>query len=155
MNPFPRFAAQRGSAFVTVMMFTCVMFILSASLIRWSLTERRLNLRNASWLEARNAAEAVAEYGFAQVVTAYNANATPPTFTPGSTNALSLPLSTFFSGGNVVTGAWNATTNPRGIELIGGTAASVPSSGSLYFVDPKNPDNQFDTLVGQYVYRRD
>ncbi len=146
---------RRGSAFVTVMMFTCVMFILSASLIKWSLTERRLNMRNASWLEARNGAEAVAEYGFAQIVTQFNANATPPTFDPTTTNALSRPSDSFFSGGNVVTGAYDASSNPYGIELIGGTAASVPSSGALYFVDPKNPDNQYDTLVGQYVYRRD
>ena len=52
---------QRGSALVTVIIFSCVLLALVASVMQWSLTERRLNSRNASWLEARNAAEAAAE----------------------------------------------------------------------------------------------
>ncbi len=157
MNPSLSFSSsrrgQRGSAFVTVMMFTCVLFILVGSIIKWSVTERRLNMRTAYWLEARNAAEAVAEYGFAQIVTQFNSYATPPTFDPGGSNALVRPPTTFFSS-HVNTAAYS-TSNPNGMELIGGTLSTIPSSGGLFFVDPSNPDNQMDTLRGQRVYRRD
>ena len=61
---------QRGSALVTVIIFSCVLLTLVASVMQWSLTERRLNSRNGSWLEARNAAEAAAEYACYQVAQA-------------------------------------------------------------------------------------
>src|SRR3954469_12095191 len=137
----------RGSAFVTVMMFTCVLLILTGSLINWSVSERRLNMRNAYWLEAGNASEAVAEFGCAQIVTKYNSFSTPPSLIPTGTNALQAPT-TFLVGGHVVTSNWTAG-NPTGIEIIGGTAGVVPTTGALYYVDPNNPDNQFDTLKGQ------
>lgn len=56
-------ARQRGSALITVLIFSFVLLTLVASVMQWSVSERRLNTRSASWLEARNAAEAVAEYG--------------------------------------------------------------------------------------------
>lgn len=145
---------RRGSAFVTVMIFVIILFGLSASILSWSLTESRLNRRNAYWLEARNGAEAVAEFGFSQIVNQFNSYATPPTFDPGGANALVPPPDTFFENGSVRTGAYSAT-NPYGIELIGGTLVTIPASGALFFVDPSDPANQFDTLKGQYVYRRD
>lgn len=149
---FPR---SRGSAFICVIIFVAILGLLASSIIKWSLTERRLNMRNAYWLEARNASEATAEYGFSQIVTNFNSYSTPPTFSPSGSNPLVLPPSSFFSGGNVVSSAYNASTNPNGIELIGGTLASVPTSGSLYYIDPNNPDNKNDTLAGQWVFRRD
>jgi Tfp pilus assembly protein PilX len=148
-------ARIRGSAFVTVIMFTTVMFLLAGSIIRWSLTERRLNGRNASWLEARNGAEAVAEYGFAQIVTQFNSYATPPSFNPSGSTPLTLPASSFFAGGNLTATTYAPSTNPYGLELVGGTLSTVPTSGALYFVDPLNPDNVRDTLAGQWVFRRD
>ncbi|QYM79555.1 hypothetical protein K0B96_02760 [Horticoccus luteus] len=152
-SPFPRHP-RRGSAFVTVMIFVIILFGLSASILSWSLTESRLNRRNSYWLEARNAAEAVAEFGFSQIVNQFNSFATPPTFDPGGANALVLPPDSFFRSGSVRTGTYSAT-NPNGLELVGGVLVTIPSSGALFFVDPNNPDNQFDTLKGQYVYRRD
>lgn len=157
MNPATSLSkprARRGSAFITVIMFVCVMFILCASILSWSLTERRLNMRNAYWLEARYSAEALAEYGFSQVVTAYNSYANPQSFDPGGSTPLVLPPTSFFSGGHVTTSAYSSS-NAYGMELMASQPTNVPSTGSLYYVDPNNPDNQFDTLKGQYVYRRD
>lgn len=147
-------ARQHGGAFITVMMFTMVMFLLAGSILGWSLTERRLNNRAAVWLEARNAAEAAAEYGFAQIVSQFNSYATPPSFTPGGSNALVAPPAAFFSGGHVNTAAYS-TSNPTGIELIAGGITTVPSTGSLFFVDPANPDNARDTMINKWVFRRD
>lgn len=149
-----RLRRVRGSAFITVMLFTFILFMLVGSIITWSLNERRLNMRHAYWLEARNAAEAVAEYGFSQIVTRFDSYASPPSLNPAGSTPLTLPSASFFSGGNVTTSAYSSS-NPKGLELIGGTYATVPSTGALYYIDPNNPDNQNDTLKGQYVYRRD
>jgi hypothetical protein len=155
-NPTTVFARrERGSAFVTTMIFLLLLIGLMATLLRWSLSERSLNVRNTAWLEARNSAEALAEYGFAQIVTRYNQYATPPTFDPATSTKLQLPPSSFFAGGTINTAAYNATSNPTGLELIAGTYANVPSVGGLYFVDPADPNNSADPLKGQWVYRRD
>lgn len=137
--------SERGSAFITVLLFTFLILTLVATLLKWSLSERSLNSRASYWLEARNAAEAVAEYGFSQVSTQFSRYASPPSFSPTGSAPLSLPPSSYFSGGNVTT---------TSLELIGGPVTNVPSSG-LYFIDPSDPNNSFDPLKGQYVYRRD
>src|SRR4051812_23354413 len=95
-SSFPRHR-QRGGALITVMMIIMVMFLLGGSILKWSLTERRLNMRAAAWLEARNAAEAAAEYGFSQILTQFDSFATPPTFDPGGANALAIPPASFFA----------------------------------------------------------
>ena len=154
LHPFPFTAGRsRGSAFVTVLLFTFLLLTLVASILTWSLSERRLNVRASYWLEARNAAEALAEYGFSQIATQFSSQANPPTFDPGGSNPLLKPpthtpmvAGDFFFGGNV---------DPTSIELIGGTAQSVPSSGALFLIDSTDPNNTNDTLKGQYVYRRD
>jgi len=43
------------------------LMMIIASILGYSLSERRLNYREAMRLEARNAREAMAEYGMAQV----------------------------------------------------------------------------------------
>jgi len=145
---------SRGSAFITALLFTFMLTTIVAAIIKWSLTERRLNQRNAYWLEARNAAEAVAEYGFSQIATEFSSLASPPSFDPAGATPLAVPPASYFTGGNVDTTPW-ATTHTTGLQVIGGTAAAVPTSGSLYYIDPSDPNNRLDPLKGQWVYRRD
>lgn len=138
---------RRASAMVTVLLFSSMLIILTGSVIRWSLTERRLNSRGGYWLEARNAAEAVAEHGCYQVAQAFNTRMNP-TFTSGGTSPISFPSSlatSFFTGSHVDTSS---------IDLRAGTVTPVPSAG-LYFIDPLDANNKYDPLVGRYVYRRD
>lgn len=144
---------RRGSAFVTVLLFTFLLLTLVASILNWSLSERRLNIRASYWMEARNAAEAVAEYGFAQIVTQFNTQANPPSFNPSGATPLVLPpthspmVSTdFFYGSHV---------DPTSLELIAGVTQKVPSSGGLYLIDSTDVNNTDDPLKGQYVYRQD
>jgi hypothetical protein len=136
------------------MIFTVILFLLAGSILGWSLTERRLNMRHAYLLEAHNAAEAVAEYGASQIVSRFNSYAIPPSMNPAGSTPLVLPPSSFFAGSNVVTSAYSSS-NPNGMELIGGSYVTIPSSGSLYYFDPNSPENENETLKGQYVYRRD
>ncbi len=144
----------RGSAFVTVLLFSFLMLALVETILQWSLNERRMNMRTSYFLEARNAAEALAEYGFSQISTQFSSHASPPTFDPQGSSPLAQPPTSFFSGGDVDTATYSSS-HPAGMELIGGTATSVPASGALYYVDPNDPNNANDTLKGQYVYRRD
>jgi hypothetical protein len=144
----------RGSAFITVLLYSFLLLALVATILQWSLHERRMNTRASYLVEARNAAEALAEYGFSQIATQFNSHASPPTFDPQGSSPLTLPPASFFTGSNVDTASYSSS-HPAGMELIGGTAVSVPSSGALYYVDPNDPNNANDTLKGQYVYRRD
>ncbi|OIQ90011.1 hypothetical protein GALL_281010 [mine drainage metagenome] len=145
--------SNRGSALVTVIILAGVMIILAGAALNWSLTERRLNNRSAYWLEARSAAEALAEYGFAQVRDQFDAQATPPTFKPGSGNELALPPTTFFSGSRVDTNTYSST-HLHGLELIGGPANTVPTT-SMFYIDPSDPANEYDPMKGLWIVRRD
>ncbi len=146
--PLPR--RQRGSALITVLLFSFVLLTLAGSVMQWSLSERRLNSRSACWLEARNAAEAVAEYGCYQVAQAFSTKMNP-TFSGNSSVSIGFPSSlssTYFSS---TTGSHVDTST---LELKAGTVTRVPAT-SLYYVDPNDPNNRYDPLVGRYVYRRD
>jgi hypothetical protein len=145
---------QRGSAFITVAIFTTILLLVAASIITWSTSERRLNSRNGYWLEARNAAEAVAEYGFSQVRNEFASEGTPPSFNPTLSTALVLPPLSFFTNSDIDTNT-NSSTDPTSLQLVGGTIQDVPASGALYYVDPNNPANNTDPLKGQWVFRRD
>ena len=71
MNPprpsLPSPLRPRGSALITVLLFTFIISLLVGSILTWSITERRLNTRTVHWIESRNAAESLCEYGAAQV----------------------------------------------------------------------------------------
>ena len=140
---------RRGSALVGAIIFSAVAILLAGSIINWSLTERRLNIRNAQLIESRNAAEALAEYGFSQIRRKFETRSTF-NLKPGGPDALQLPPSAFWSGGNVSIATGD-------IELIGGTITPVSSgtTGSYYFVDPANANNANDPLRGRWVWRRD
>lgn len=136
--------SNRGSALLSVVVFTTIALFLVASLIGWSTTERRMNYRNALRLEARNAAEALAEYGFSQIRQKLETRSTV-NLDPDGTDALVMPPSSFWSGSNV-----DVSVN----ELVGGTLQQVPSSGDYYY-NPGDPNNEADPLKGKYIYRRD
>src|SRR5664280_2020087 len=149
MNPLlssSRPHRSRGSALITVLLYIFILSMLVASVLGGSLTERRLTMRATSWLDARNAAEAVAEYVFSQIASQFSSHANPPSFDPGGSTPLALPPASFFTGSHVDTSS---------LEVIGGAANPLPFGGGLYFVDPGDPNNAGETLKGQYVYRRD
>lgn len=135
-------------------LFTMVCALLAFSVLRWSMTERRLNSRSARWLAVRNAAEGVAEYGFSEVRNDFDTKSTPGSYKPGLANALNLPNASVFAGSSVVTGALS-TSNPNGMELIAGPVMQIPNTGATYFVDPNDYANQFDPLKGKFVFRQD
>jgi hypothetical protein len=154
MNHSLRPNSSRGSAIAVTIIFIMVCALLAFAVLRWSVTERKLNQRGVLWLAARNAAEGVAEYGFSQVRNDFETNSSPGSYKPGQPNALNLPNASVFAGTSVVTGALS-NANPNGMELIAGPITKVPSGSSTYWVDPNDYANQFDPMKGRFVYRRD
>jgi hypothetical protein len=148
--PPSRSAARRprGGVLVSVVILTAVILVIAGSVLRLSLTERRLTIRSALVLESRNAAEAIAEYGFSQIRQKFETRSTF-SLSPAGSDALRPPPVSFWQNSNVA-------TSTADYELIGGTIAPIVSgSSSYYFVDPNNPNNRHDPLRGKWVWRRD
>ena len=156
---------KSGSAFITVILFTFMLALLIGSILTWSRNERLLTVRAAHWLEARNAAEALAEYGFAEVRQQFTGHSTTPTFDPAGTGvnnyAITLPPGSTTSAANSF---WDrtgghvdlSTTSANKLELIAGPPLKLPTgANTYYYVDPAVVDNQNDKLVNQYVKRYD
>jgi len=59
--------AKRGSAIATTVLIIAVLSSAMAALLKFSVTERRINYRHQLRTQASNTAEAVVEYGFAQL----------------------------------------------------------------------------------------
>ncbi len=148
-SPAPH-RSSRGSGIALSLIFAGVTAALLASMLRWVLTEASLNQRSLYRLEARNAAEAVAEYGMCQVryrmenTSTFLANA----FTPSGANAITAPDTSIFSGTHVTT---------TSVRLVGGNIANVVSGSSttLYYMDANDPNNINDPLKGKWIFRRD
>ena len=58
---------RQGVALITTLMICAMLMVIVGSILAWLVTERRLSYRTAALVEARNAAEGIAEFGFAQV----------------------------------------------------------------------------------------
>ncbi|MCX6953735.1 MAG: hypothetical protein NTV51_16410, partial [Verrucomicrobia bacterium] len=150
-STFPS-ASRRGSALVTVMMLSFALILIVTTILGYSLNERRLNHREAMRLEARNAAEALSEYGLAQVrqLMETRSNFTPTRFTSDEGQIVK-PGPGFWGGSNV--------TLARGSEpelIIGLIAPKINQSGTdLYYFDPADPNNEFEPLKGLYAFRFD
>jgi hypothetical protein len=143
MNPYFK---TRGSVMLSIIIFSSVMLLLVASLLSWGISERRLNIRSQLRLEARNAAEALAEYGFSQIRQKFETRSTF-SLKPGGTDELQKPPAPFWTGSNV-----DVASN----DLIGGTIETITTPGSsYYFVDPADENNKDDPLKGKFVFRRD
>lgn len=134
---------KRGSVLLLATIFTAVLSVMVVSLLKYAVTEMRLNKSAINYLEASNAAESIAEYGFAQLQsrwesqTNFNSNElrTSPLSFPSTAEA-------FYAGTHVIY---------DDLELIGGT---VPP-GEWVYLDPSDPSNQSDPLAGRRVFQRD
>ncbi|MBS0632460.1 MAG: hypothetical protein JSS11_11130 [Verrucomicrobia bacterium] len=150
LSPLTR---RRGSALVTVLMVSLGLVMIIASVIGYSLTERRLNYREGMRLEARNAAEAISDYGLAQVrqLMETRSDFSPTRFTSNEGQIVK-PSSDFWTGSKVVTSGADAP------ELLIGLVAPVVSSNvssTLYYFDPADPNNEYEPLRGRYAFRFD
>lgn len=160
MSTFRR-SDRRGSAFVTTLVFCLILLALVASVLRYAVSERRTNNRAKLLLEARAAAEAISEYGIAQVkkILEANRNFTDSTwssadeslFVTGGSYAgqIAMPPTDWWGGGHIVT----TGTSEQPLMHVGKILQTA--GGGLYFIDPTNPDNDSDPLKGKKAFRYD
>ncbi|MBX3750400.1 MAG: hypothetical protein KF897_09950 [Opitutaceae bacterium] len=123
--------SERGSALLTVVLLTAVMAILTASMLSYTLTERRGNERNRLILRAKNTAENISLYAAEQISAKLyrTRSSSPMAFMTGS-NQVHLPPA------SVLDSAFTSATN--GMEV----RAGLVSATGLTFINPAtNPGN--------------
>jgi Tfp pilus assembly protein PilX len=136
----------RGSIILIVLIFTTIIGILAGSLLAYSISERRLNQRTQLRYESKNAAEAVLEYGAAELVVRFRSDLNFATdqlkSTPVATHTGR--AATLFA--NPAGQLWT-NVDPASVNLW----VSQTSESGRRYVDPNNPENDFDPLRGQNV----
>ena len=130
------FKQRRGSALVTVVFLTAMMAILTASMLRYTITERRGNERNRVILRAKNMSESISVYAAEQITTKlYRLRSTNPIAFLTGTNEIKLPPASVLQ-------AADATYDGSGSAME--VRAGLTGSTGLLFInpatDPSNPN---------------
>ncbi len=143
MNPGRQ---TQGSIILIVLIFTSVIGILAGSLLSYSMSERRLNQRTQLRYESKNAVEGVLEYGAAELVVRFRSDLNFATnqlvATPVTTHTNRAATLYANSGGQL----WSNVD----ADSIGLWVSQMSEAGRRY-VDPNNPENDYDPLRGQNV----
>ena len=141
-SAFPK--SKRASAMMPVLIVCSVVLMVLSSSLHRGVTEKGINHRHLLRHEAKNAAESICEYGFAELVRRFTKQTSFPVdeLKPDN-NPLGIPLtfSTFFG---------NTSVNLSYSEVHGG---QIPG-GHWEFVNPNDPANAFDPLKGRRVFAR-
>jgi len=139
------FQANRGYALATVLIFSVVLSLTAAALLKYSGSEFRLNQRNNLRFQAKNGAEAMLEYGASEIMMRLQKNLN---FSNGE--LASNPLTT------------GATRKATLYPSTAGSYNNVPAAGLSFwvsqytepttrYIDPADPGNAYDPLRGQFA----
>ncbi len=137
---------KRGSVIAIAIIFTSVIGLVAGSLLTYTMSERRLNQRSLLRYESKNAAEALLEYASSELSVRMQADVsfsitsltTTPLVTHTNRFATLFADPTSVNWTNVDTASvamWVSQTGEQGRR----------------YVDPNNPENDFDPLRGQWV----
>jgi hypothetical protein len=128
-----------------VLILTAGVSLVLGSVLNLSITEKKNNTRHILQQQAKNAAESMVEYGFADLMNRFrtesavglvqNSLAADPVTIPAS-------AATFYSGSEV---------DLSQCELVVG---EVPDSAVEVYIDPTDPSNEYDPLKGKRAYVR-
>ncbi|MGB0369730.1 MAG: hypothetical protein ACPGN3_00165 [Opitutales bacterium] len=179
-TPQPLRDRRTGSTVLTVVMITTAIGLVVASLFNYTVTEQRLNYAAESNLIAKQASEAAAEYGFAQLKERFDnqwsfatdelkPSNNPLELTDDFYNTYSKGTAGPASGMTLTLGDENsnrwgtyelivpeggfdetATWGSQDLELIGG----VVETTGWTTVDPNVPGNENDPMKGNQVFER-
>lgn len=131
----------RGSALLTVVMLTAFFAILTASMLNYTLTERRGNERNRLILRTKNASENISSYAAEQITTKlYRLRSASPIAFIGGRNQVALPPSNILGAAD--------PTYTRGSSRME-VYAGLTSSTGLRFINPAT--NPADANAGLQV----
>lgn len=134
MKPTPPVLQKnRGSALLTVVMLTAMMAILTASMLNYTMSERRGNERNRLILRAKNAAENISTYGAEQITTKlYRLRSASPMAFIGGTNQVALAPESVLQAADA-----NYASGAGTMEVYAGLTAST----GLQYIDPATAPN--------------
>lgn len=157
----------KGVSIGIVIIMVVVVGLIVESVFKLTVGTSRTQQDYNMWMEAKNAAEAAVEVGFAQLMSRFQTNSSFPTnaLAPGQT-PLSLPTRYFTTFGNK-TGPWKTVTvvlpdqatydpnsvsqwNNRPTDLMGG----VVPPGTWTLLNGNQPGNEFDPLKNNLVFVR-
>jgi len=126
-----------------VLILSTAIIIILASVLSRGITSKRINISNALYYEAKNAAESYAEYGCADIVRRFESKTSFPN-DELKNDPISVPDSatSFFSGSNVSL----SETEVKGGEI---------DDGYWVYLDPDDPRWEFDPMKGKRVFVRD
>ena len=140
-----RFFKSKGSALLTVVIFSGVMFVLTGSLLKYTANERRSNERNRLLLRSRNMAENVAIYASEQLTTKLRRLRSPSKIAfVKDANKIYLPPADVLTTEN---------SQASDVEVLAG----LTSSTGLKYIDPAvypndpNKGLQVDTATVQII----
>jgi Tfp pilus assembly protein PilX len=135
----PNARQDRGSIIITVVFLTAVMALLTASMITYSMSERRGNERNRLQLRAQNVAENIALYAAEQLTTKIYRLGTAPVghfpWSGNSTSRVHMPTGNLSSTSNVLLSEFNSSDS--GMEV---RAAIEAASSYALVTDTTNPN---------------
>lgn len=134
-----------GYALATVLIFSFLLCVTAGVLLRYAGAEFRLNQRNQLRFQAKNAAEAMLEYGSAEIMTRLQANIN---FSTGELRGFPLSVQNTRKGTLFATGG----TTFNNVPATGlGFWASQYTESTRRYIDPADPGNAYDPLRGQNV----
>lgn len=122
---------HRGSALISVLIFSLIALTIAGSMLSYSVHERRANYRHAALLEARNTAESASELVIAQVKSRLKvrSNFTPTSFISGP-DAVTSPSADYLRGSDI---------QVSGVEVLAGLMDMGGQQGLVY-LDPTTPE---------------
>ena len=158
------YCSKTGVSVGVVLFVIIVMGLIIDSVIELNLNAHRRELEEYVWLDAKNAASAAIEYGFAQLTSRLSNNKILSYGNMSPVNSpLALPARFFTTYGNT-SGAWKtsaivlpslATYNPadttqwnnRPTDLVGGV---IPNNAPT-LINGNDPGNQYDPMKNEYI----
>lgn len=135
---------QKGSAILLVIVTTVTITLITSSLLKWGIVEQTLNNRHIIRSHGQNAVESILESGVAQLVNRWNSESSfiydelAPSKSPLT---ISKNLINLYSGTDL---------DIQEATLLGGPV----SEGVWKYIDPTDPQNEFDPQKGKRVYIR-
>ncbi len=131
-SPFSSLPSRRGSAVLMIVFLITIMALLTGSLLKYTLSERRGNERNRLILRARNMSENISAYAAEQITTKlYRLRSFSPIAYMTGTNTTYLPPD------DVLTSAYT-TASTSDMEVRAGLTGST---GYVFINPATNPNN--------------
>lgn len=138
---------QKGSAITLVIIFAAALCITAAVLLKYAGSEFRLNQRNQLRFQAKNAAEAMLEYGASEVMYRLQRKAN---FATNELTATATRLTTPATRKSTLFSTSSGTYNNVAPADLNFWASQTTEATSRY-IDPRDAGNNFDPLREQRV----